>query len=67
VVWAGFADHATGRHAAVTRNKIADRIGCDKRTVTSVWAVVLRARFAMEIARGHGSSHTLARAHLSPT
>lgn len=58
VVWAGFADHATGRNAAVTRARIAAIMGCDVRTITRAWAALRAAGFAVEVRRGHGSSST---------
>ena len=39
-VMAEHADHATGRHVAVTRATIASRVGCDVRTVTAAWRVL---------------------------
>ena len=56
--WAGFADHGTGRHAAVTRESIAQVVGCHVRTVTRAWTVLAAGGWAVEAARGHGSART---------
>lgn len=56
--WAQFADHGTGRNAAVTRVRVAEAAGCDPRTVTRAWKVLGAAGWAVEAARGHGSSST---------
>ena len=57
-VMAEHADHATGRHVAVTRATIAARVGCDVRTVTAAWRVLRASRWAVEAQRGHGSTTT---------
>ncbi|WP_234797674.1 rep protein [Mycobacteroides chelonae] len=57
-VMAEHADHATGRHVAVTRATIADRVGCDVRTVTAAWRVLRASQWAVEAQRGHGSTNT---------
>ena len=57
-VMAEHADHATGRHVAVTRATIAARVGCDVRTVTTAWRVLRVGRWAVEAQRGHGSPGT---------
>lgn len=57
-VMAEHADHATGRHVAVTRATIASRVGCDVRTVTAAWRVLRASRWAIEAQRGHGSPGT---------
>ena len=57
-VMAEHADHATGRHVAVTRATIASRVGCDVRTVTAAWRVLRASRWAVEAQRGHGSPGT---------
>lgn len=57
-VMATHADHATGRHVAVTRATIADTVGCDVRTVTAAWRVLRVSRWAVEAQRGHGSPTT---------
>lgn len=57
-VMAEHADHATGRHVAVTRATIADRVGCDVRTVTTAWRVLRVSQWAVEAKRGHGSTNT---------
>ena len=57
-VMAEHADHSTGRHVAVTRATIADRVGCDVRTVTAAWRVLRVSRWAVEAQRGHGSTST---------
>ncbi|ASL24298.1 rep protein (plasmid) [Mycobacterium intracellulare subsp. chimaera] len=57
-VMAEHADHATGRHVAVTRATIAARVGCDVRTVTAAWRVLRVSRWAVEAQRGHGSPAT---------
>ncbi|WP_244918301.1 hypothetical protein [Mycobacterium xenopi] len=56
VLWAGFADHGTGRNAAVTRARIAAKLGCSPKTVTRAWKVLGAAGWAVEVQRGHGSS-----------
>ncbi|MEX3656028.1 rep protein [Mycolicibacterium fortuitum] len=57
-VMAEHADHGTGRHVAVTRATIADKVGCDVRTVTAAWRVLRASRWAVEAQRGHGSTNT---------
>ena len=57
-VMAEHADHATGRHVAVTRATIASRVGCDVRTVTAAWRVLRLSQWAVEAQRGHGSPGT---------
>lgn len=57
-VMAEHADHATGRHVAVTRATIADKVGCDVRTVTAAWRLLRASRWAVEAQRGHGSPNT---------
>ena len=57
-VMAEHADHGTGRHVAVTRATIADKVGCDVRTVTAAWRVLRVSRWAVEAQRGHGSTNT---------
>ncbi|MGF2952122.1 rep protein [Mycobacterium sp. THU-M116] len=57
-VMAEHADHATGRHVAVTRATIADKVGCDVRTVTTAWRVLRVSQWAVEAQRGHGSTTT---------
>jgi len=57
-VMAQFADHATGRNVAVTRARVAARVGCDPRTVTTAWRVLRVGRWAVEAQRGHGSPGT---------
>ena len=57
-VMAEHADHATGRHVAVTRATIAARVGCDVRTVTAAWRVLRVSQWAVEAQRGHGSPGT---------
>ncbi|WP_431235953.1 rep protein (plasmid) [Mycolicibacterium psychrotolerans] len=57
-VMAEHADHATGRHVAVTRATIAGRVGCDVRTVTAAWRVLRVSQWAVEAQRGHGSPGT---------
>jgi hypothetical protein len=57
-VMAEHADHGTGRHVAITRSTIADRVGCDVRTVTAAWRVLRAAGWAVEAQRGHGSPTT---------
>ena len=57
-VMAEHADHATGRHVAVTRATIADKVGCDVRTVTAAWRLLRASRWAVEAQRGHGSTTT---------
>ena len=57
-VMAEHADHSTGRHVAVTRATIAERVGCDVRTVTAAWRVLRASTWAVEAQRGHGSTTT---------
>lgn len=57
-VMADYADHGTGRHVAVTRATIAERVGCSDRTVTAAWRVLRAAGWAVEAQRGHGSPAT---------
>ncbi len=57
-VMAEHADHATGRHVAVTRATIASRVGCDVRTITAAWRVLRVSHWAVEAQRGHGSPGT---------
>ena len=57
-VMAEHADHGTGRHVAVTRATIADKVGCDVRTVTAAWRVLRASRWSVEAQRGHGSTTT---------
>lgn len=57
-VMAEHADHATGRHVAITRATIAERLGCHKNTVSNAWAVLRAAGWAIEARRGHGSPTT---------
>lgn len=55
---ATYADHATGRHVAVTRAKIAGQAGCSVDTVTVAWRLLRVAGWAIEARRGHGSPDT---------
>ncbi len=57
-VMAEHADHATGRHVAVTRARIADRVGCSPDTVTVAWRLLRAAGWVIEAQRGHGSPST---------
>lgn len=57
-VMAEHADHATGRHVAVTRSTIAGRVGCSPDTVTVAWRLLRVAGWAVEAQRGHGSPGT---------
>lgn len=57
-VMAEHADHATGRHVALTRATIAARAGCDVRTVTTAWRVLRASHWVIEAQRGHGSPDT---------
>ncbi|BCI84750.1 hypothetical protein MTY66_63750 (plasmid) [Mycolicibacterium sp. TY66] len=57
-VMAEHADHATGRHVAITRATIAERIGCHPNTVSTAWAVLRASGWAVEAQRGHGSPGT---------
>lgn len=63
VAWARPADYATGRHAAITRERIAQTVGCAAKTVSRAWKVLGAAGWAVEVARGHGASegHTAGR------
>lgn len=56
--WAPFADHGTGRNAAVTRARIAAEVGCSVKTVGRAWSVLQEGGFAVEVSRGHGSPTT---------
>lgn len=56
VLWAESADHGTGRNTAVTRDRIAAKLGCAAKTVSRAWKVLGAAGWAVEAARGHGSS-----------
>lgn len=56
VLWADSADHGTGRHAAVTRDRIATKLGVAIKTVSRAWAVLGAAGWAVEASRGHGSN-----------
>ncbi len=57
-VMAEHADHATGRHVAVTRATIASRVGCSPDTVTVAWRLLRTTGWAVEAQRGHGSAGT---------
>jgi len=57
-VMAEHADHATGRHVAVTRATIAEQVGCSPDTVTVAWRLLRVAGWAVEAQRGHGSPGT---------
>lgn len=57
-LWAEHADHSTGRHASVAREKIAALMGCSIKTVSRAWKVLGAAGWAVEVFRGHGSSST---------
>ena len=57
-VMADYADHGTGRHVAVTRATIAERLNCHKNTVSNAWAVLRASGWAVEAQRGHGSPTT---------
>lgn len=50
------ADHATGRHCAVTNAAVARAAGCSVRTVTTVRMLLTESGLAVEITRGTGSS-----------
>ncbi len=52
------ADHATGRHCAVTRATIGAVAGCGPDTVTVAWRVLRTAGWVLEAQRGHGSPTT---------
>lgn len=56
VLWANAADHGTGRHAAVTRERIAAQLGVAAKTVSRAWTVLGAAGWAVEASRGHGTS-----------
>ena len=57
-VMAEHADHATGRHVAVTRATIAARAGCSPDTITVAWRLLRVTGWAVEAQRGHGSPGT---------
>ena len=52
---AGFADHRSGRNAAVTNRVLAGAVGCSVRTVSTARTVLGAAGFGIEARRGHGS------------
>ena len=54
--WAASADHKDGRHAAVTKGRMARELGCSTKTVQRCWLVLKAAGFAVEAVRGHGSA-----------
>lgn len=58
VAMAAHADHATGRHVAVTRATVAAAAGCSPDTVTVAWRLLRTAGWAVEAQRGHGSPGT---------
>lgn len=64
-VMADYADHGTGRHVAVTRATIAERLNCHKNTVSNAWAVLRASGWAVEAQRGHGSPAMLDSSMLS--
>ena len=53
---ADHADHATGRHCAVTNAVVAQAAGCTARTVSTVRCVLREAGLAVEVRRGTGSA-----------
>lgn len=55
---ADHADHATGRHVAVTRATVATAAGCSPDTVTVAWRLLRVSGWAVEAQRGHGSPGT---------
>ncbi|MFV8233937.1 hypothetical protein [Mycolicibacterium fortuitum] len=55
-VLAAHADHATGRHCAVTNAVVAQAAGCTARTVSTVRCVLREAGLAVEVRRGTGSA-----------
>lgn len=57
VVLAAHADHANGRHCAVTNAAAAAAAGCSPRTVTTVRRLLAEAGLAVEVHRGTGSAH----------
>lgn len=77
-VMAAHADHATGRHVAITRARIAERVGCSVDTVTVAWRLLRAAGWALEAQRGHGGPttpavgrrpsvyHLVSRRHVAP-
>lgn len=56
-VLAAHADHANGRHCAVTNAAAAAAAGCSTRTVTTVRRLLAEAGLAIEVHRGTGSAH----------
>lgn len=58
VVMAEFADHSSGRNAAVTKEVIAARVGCHVETVKRAWRLLAAARWALKVREGHGSRST---------
>lgn len=56
-VLAAHADHANGRHCAVTNAAAAAAAGCSPRTVTTVRRLLAEAGLAIEVHRGTGSAH----------
>jgi hypothetical protein len=55
-VLADHADHASGRHCAVTNRAAAALAGCGERTVTTVRGLLAEAQLATEVRRGTGSA-----------
>ncbi len=53
---AAHADHASGRHCAVSNATVAAAAGCSERTVTTVRKLLSISGLAIEIHRGTGSS-----------
>ncbi|RFZ42953.1 hypothetical protein DAVIS_02045 [Mycobacterium marinum] len=58
VAMADYADHATGRHVAVTRATVAAAARCSPDTVTVAWRLLRVSGWAVEAQRGHGSPGT---------
>lgn len=58
MVLAAHADHATGRHCAVTNATVAQGAGCSQRSVSTVRKVVSASGLAVLIQQGHGSPTT---------
>lgn len=58
VVLAAHADHATGRHCAVTNATVAQGARCSQRSVSTVRQLLSTSGLAVLIQQGHGSPTT---------
>ncbi len=57
-IMAEYADHDSGRHVAIVRARIAERVGCSVDTVSVAWRLLRLAGWALEVQRGHGGPTT---------